>query len=827
MTERVALPVDSALPDLHDALVRQRLVILQAPPGTGKTTRVPPSLIDRPWIGDRRVLLLEPRRVAARAAAARMADELGERVGETIGIRTRLDTRVSARTRVEVVTEGVLTRMLLADPSLAGYGAIVFDEFHERSIHADVALAFARETAGVLRDDLRMIVMSATLDAELLATRLRTDSIVSVDAERHPVDISYRPPEPGEGLLDAAARVIGEVLGSGEHTGDVLVFLPGVGAIERVRRRLESTLGDRIDAEVTITPLHGSLRSREQDAALVRDDAGRRKVVLATPLAETSVTIDGVATVIDAGQRRRPEIDHGRGMGRLRTVTASRAAADQRAGRAGRQQPGTCVRLWHERDDQHRPASEPPEITTADLSGLALDLAAWGAADADDLPWLDPPPPITLDTARAELRRLDLLDEQHRLTPHGRAAHGVGADPRLAHTLVRAVDLEPDLPGMIATAARVAAVLSDTAPSPGGGSVDLRNRVDRLSGPVREQAERWRLRLDPDRAGADADGDLVGLIVSIAFPDRIAHRRADGTSYLLSSGAGVTLPEGDGLARETWLAVGETAGVGADARIVSAAPLLLDEIEAVHGDRVVEVEHGGWDRRARDVVFERQKRLGSIVITHRPNDSPSVEAVREGLFAGIRREGLALFSWDAADDRYRDRLAFVHRLRPDEWPDVSDEALLDGLDDWLGAAIDRRSRRRDLERLSPRALLANLLDWRQSRDLDRIAPTHADVPSGSRLPIDYAPEAGPVLAVRLQEVFGLTESPRVGDGAVPLTMHLLSPAHRPLQVTQDLASFWADGYQEVRKEMRGRYPKHHWPEDPLGATPTNRTKRRS
>ncbi len=827
MTDRAPLPVDDALPALHDALVRQRLVVLQAPPGTGKTTRVPPSLIDRPWIGNRRVLLLEPRRVAARAAASRMADELGERVGATIGIRTRHDTRVSKETRVEVVTEGVLTRMLLSDPSLDGYGAVLFDEFHERSIHADVALAFARETAAVLRDDLRMIVMSATLDADLLAARLRTDAVVSVDAERHPVAISYRPAEPGEDLLDAVARSVRDATVDPVHTGDILVFLPGVGAIERVHRRLSGSLASRLERDLVITPLHGSLPARAQDTALRPDPDGRRKIILSTPIAETSVTIDGVATVIDGGQRRRPEIDHGRGMGVLRTVTASRAAADQRAGRAGRQRPGTCVRVWHERDDEHRPASEPPEITTADLSTLALDLAAWGAADPTDLPWLDPPPPLTLETARDRLRGLGLLDDAHRLTPHGRTAHDLGAEPRLAHTLVRAVDLEAAHPGAIATACRLAAVLGDTAGPGRDRRGDLRNAVDRVDGPAGTQAERWRRRLDPDGSGEDHDADLTGLLVSVAYPDRIAQRRADGSSYLLASGAGVQLDESDALAQHPWLAVAETAGGGGDARIVRAAPITIEEIEAVHGDRLTDVDHGGWDRRARDVVFERQTRLGAIIVTRRPDDNPPVDAVRDGLLAGVRREGLSLLSWHKADVRYRDRLAFVHRLRPDEWPDVGDEALLEGLEDWLAPAIDRRTRRAQLEGLVVRDLLGTLLDWRQTRELDRIAPTHHEVPSGSRIPVDYASADGPVLAVRLQEVFGLTESPRIGDGSVPLTLHLLSPAHRPLQVTQDLASFWADGYTEVRKEMRGRYPKHHWPDDPLAATPTNRAKRRS
>ena len=826
MTEPIPLPVDAAIPAVHDALLRQRLLILQAPPGTGKTTRVPPSLIDRPWIESQRVLLLEPRRVAARAAASRMAQERKQAVGETIGVRTRSDTRVSARTRVEVVTEGVLTRMLLTDPTLSGYGAVIFDEFHERSIHADVALAFARETAAILRDDLRLIVMSATLNADLLAARLRTDAVITVDAERHPVEISYQPPQPGEDLLEAVGRATVHATTSPHHDGDILVFLPGAGAIERVQHRLESMLGDRLGKDLVITPLHGSLRPQDQDAALQRDPWDRRKIILSTPIAETSVTIDGVATVVDGGQRRRPEIDHDRGIGRLRTVTASQSAAEQRAGRAGRQQPGTCIRVWHERDDQHRRPDEPPEITTADLSGLALDVAAWGAADSDDLPWLDPPPPIVLESARAELRALGLLDRQHRLTDHGKAAHALGTEPRLGHTLVRATELETTHPGAIATAAKVAAILGDSTPSGRMRSADLRSRVDHISGEPRRQADRWRTRLDPEGAGAAADSTLTGLIVAVAHPNRIAQRRADGPSYLLASGVGAVLPELDGLGREPWLAVAEIGSSGGDARIVTAAPITIDEIEAVHADRFENVDVGGWDRRARDVIFEQQTRLGAIVITRRRNDSPPVEAVREGLFAGIRREGLALMSWEPADVRLRDRLAFVHTLHPDAWPDVSDDALLERLEDWVGPAVDRRTRRADLERLRVRDLLMTLLDWRQGRELDRLAPTHTDVPSGSRLPIDYTPEHGPVLAVRLQEVFGLTESPTVAGGTVPLTMQLLSPAHRPLQVTTDLASFWSDGYAEVRKEMRGRYPKHHWPENPLLAEPTNRTKRR-
>ena len=746
---------------------------------------------------------------------------------------------MSAITRVEVVTEGVLTRMLLDDPALEGYAVVLFDEFHERSIHTDTALAFLRETVGALRPDLRIVVMSATLDAEALAARLRTDAVVKVEAERHPVTISYRPPEPGEDLTDAAAAAVVDAVGSDAHAGDLLVFLPGVGAITRVERAVRRALGSRLDDELVVMPLHGSLRGDDQDAALRRDPHGRRKIVLATPLAETSVTIDGVATVIDTGQRRRPEIDHGRGMGVLRTVTASRAAADQRAGRAGRQQPGTCMRLWHAADDAHRPTDEPPEITTADLSSLALDVAAWGATDIHELPWLDVPPAPALGQARALLADLELLDAEHRLTGHGRHAHRLGTDPRLAHLLARSVELETAYPGAVATACLLAAALTDRDLLRGRRRpVDLRLRLDALLGTrrddtdpqalrlARDAARRWERRLGASDAAA-ADLDLTGLLTSVAFPDRIARRRDDGGSFLLASGAGVAIDPDDGIARHPWLAVAETEGVGADARILTAAPLQLDDLEAVHGDRIVERNEGGWDRRARDVAFERQRRLGSLILQRRPETSPDEAAVAAALVAGLRREGLGLLRWDDSDRRFRERLAFVHAHDPETWPAVGDDDLLATADSWLPPRLDRTSRRKDLESVTGHDVLSGLLDWRQGRELDRIAPTHWEVPSGSRIPIDYSSEDGPVLAVRLQELFGLIESPAVLGGRVPLTLHLLSPAHRPVQVTQDLVSFWAEGYAEVRRELRGRYPKHHWPEDPLTATPTSRTKRRS
>lgn len=823
MSAPAALPVDAVLPRVADLLAANTPVVLEAPPGTGKTTRVPPSLIGAPWLDGRRVVMLEPRRVAARAAAERMASDLGGSVGDVVGVRTRFDTRVSSSTVVEVVTEGVLTRLLLDDPGLEGVGAVVFDEFHERNLHADTALAFTLETRGALRPDLRLLLMSATLDTTVITAQVEGAEVVTVDAPLHPVTTIYRVPEPGREPADDTADAVMEALG--DHPGDVLVFLAGVGDINRTAQSLRP----RLPNGVVITPLHGSLPPAEQDRAL-RPTRDARKVILSTPIAETSVTIDGVRVVVDSGRRRRPETDVGRGMSRLRTVQASQAATDQRRGRAGRQGPGVCVRLWPEVDQARRRVDEPPEILTADLTALALHIAAWGATDAHELPFIDPPPAPALAAARSVLSTLGAIDDDKRLTDHGRAMAELGTEPRLAHMMLRGRHL-----GYGGTACDLAAVLADRDLLTGRNRpTDLRLRVEVLTRRdagvddgrrqrARDLAARWRRRLGADDV---ADLDMVGPLISLAFPERVARRRDDVGSFLLASGAGVTTPPDDALARETFLAVAETDGVGAEARIVTAAPLSRDDIEQLHADRIDDTVRGEWDRRARDVAFERQERLGAIILRRRPDDDPDPDAVREALLAGVRREGLGLLAWSQAEERWRQRLAFLHRVHPDQWPDVSDAALLHGLDLWLAPAIGNASRRADLEMIDLRAALNNLLDWRQVRDVDRLAPTHITVPSGSRIPVDYTSTDGPVLAVRLQEVFGLEATPTIAGGAVPVVLHLLSPAHRPVQVTTDLESFWSDGYHAVRKELRGRYPKHEWPENPATATPTDRAKRR-
>ena len=825
MVAPVSLPIDERLDDIRAALDRNSIVVLEAPPGTGKTTRVPPSLLNAPWLGNNRILVLEPRRVAARATAARIADESGTTVGGVVGLRTRFDTKVGPETRIEVVTEGVLTRMVTNDPSLEGIGAIVFDEFHERSIHGDTALAFVRETMSALRDDLRVLVMSATIDTERLAEQLGTDEVISIEAPTFPVETHYRPPAPGRTAEDEVPDAVLDALR--DHDGDILVFMAGAGPINRAARELQG----RLPSGVVVTPLHGSMDGDAQDRALQPDRQQRRKVVISTPIAETSVTIDGVRVVIDTGRRRRPEHDIGRGMSQLRTVTASQAATDQRRGRAGRQGPGVCIRLWPEADQHRRRRDEPPEILTSDLTSLALDIAAWGAVEAAEIPWVDEPPATSLAAARGVLTRLGALDDERRLTDHGRRMAGIGTEPRLAHLLL--VGQARDLAG---TACDLAALLADRDILVGRQRpVDIRLRLDALRSEtagvdagrrrqVRAAADRWRRRFKAARDPVDSD--QAGLLIAAAFPERIAQRRADAGSFLLASGAGTRTPADDSLAQEHYVAVAETDGLGADATVVLAAPVERSVLEELHAETIETRVRGEWDRRKRDVVFERQERLGSLVLRREPDNQPDRDAVAEALLDGVRREGLALLGWSDGDRRRRERLDFLHELDPDTWPSFDDATLLAELEDWLAPSLSHANRRADLEAIDVSKALDTRIDWRQQRDIDRLAPTHLTVPSGSRIPIDYSAPAAPTLSVRLQEMFGLQETPHIGGERVPLVVQLLSPAHRPVQVTSDLASFWRDGYQSVRRELRGRYPKHEWPEDPTTAPPTRRAKRR-
>jgi ATP-dependent helicase HrpB len=831
----IVLPIEPVLPDLVATMRRHTRVVLEAPPGAGKTTRVPLALLGERWLEGQRIVMLEPRRLAARQAARRMSTIHGDDVGGVVGYRVRLESRVSARTRIEVVTEGILTRMLQDDPSLAGIGVLIFDEFHERNLPSDLGLALALEVQEAFRPDLRLLVMSATLDGARVGGLLGNAPVVRSEGRAYPVATIYLE-RPLDGRIeDEVARTVRRALA--ETDGDVLVFLPGTAEIQRTKERLTG-----LPAGVDVLPLFGALPPEAQDRAITPAEAGRRKVVLSTDIAETSLTIEGVRTVIDSGLARRPRFDPVSGMDRLETVRIARSSADQRRGRAGRLGPGACYRLWTAFEDRHLAPFSPPEIATADLAPLALELAGWGAADPDVLRWLDPPPHAAYAGARELLAELGALDRHGAITPHGRRMIGLGIHPRLAHLVLRSADL-----GLGATACRLAALLAERdvlrMPGPVPPPSDLRLRLDLLGGHqtpsfwhgvsvdrgavarARDDARRLQQRLRIDRDAADAEA--AGLLLALAYPDRIAQRReGSDTRYRLRNGQAAALADSDPLVGSDFLAAAHLGGRGAEARIFLAAPLTRADLETHFADQIDTTEEVVWDAASGTVRARRQTRLGAVVLRETSLPHPEPDAVASALFEGIRTSGLEVLPWSRETRRLRERLAFMHHLDPDQWPAVSDAALLHAGDQWLLPFLSGMRRLDDLRRLDLTEALLSPLPWSRRAELDRLAPTHIDVPSGSRIPIDYRDPTAPVLAVRLQEVFGLQETPRVAGGRVPLTVQLLSPAHRPVQVTQDLASFWREAYFDVRKDLRGRYPKHYWPDDPLVATPTRRVRPR-
>ncbi|OWW01058.1 ATP-dependent helicase [Rhizobium sp. R72] len=816
MTSLPELPVSHVLPEIGAALATRGRAVLSAPPGAGKTTLVPLYLLDQDWRGDGKIILLEPRRLAARAAASRMASLLGETVGGTVGYRMRLDTRVSAKTRVEVVTEGVFARMILEDPELSGVSVVIFDEFHERSLDADFGLALALDVQSALRDDLRVLVMSATLDVARVAELLGQPPVIESMGRSYPIDIRYKDRPSGERMEDAMTRAIVDAHAS--ESGSILAFLPGQAEIARTAERLEGRFGP----QTLIAPLFGNLTQREQDAAIRPAEPGTRKVVLATSIAETSITIDGVRIVIDSGLQRLPVFEASTGITRLETVRVSRASADQRAGRAGRTEPGIAIRLWHQGQTAALPAFTPPQILSSDLSGLVLDLAHWGVQDARALSFVDQPPETTLSEARALLLQLGALDKDGALTARGKMMRDLALPPRLAAMVIFAGET-----GHARDAAELAVLLTEQGL--GGPSIDLEERMRRFRSERGDRAEGSRQLAARLAKGLDvakaAEPSQTGRLLLHAFPDRIGLQRGGRGRFLMANGRGAELPETERLAGSPMLVIADLTGRAAQGRILAAAEVSRADIEEDLPGSISTGDQTFFDRQSRQVRARRATRLGAIVFDETPLPRPTGEAASRALAEGVRELGLEQLPFSKEAMQLRERIGFLHRSIGDAWPDVSDEALIARLDEWF---IPYQMDARGISDISPSGLsngLMALIPHEMQRDLSRLAPTHFEAPTGQRHPIQYDGEE-PTLTIRVQELFGLNQHPAIGGGRLPLLLELTSPAHRPIQTTRDLPGFWAGSWRDVRADMRGRYPKHPWPERPEDATPTTRVKPR-
>ncbi|MCA0049825.1 ATP-dependent helicase HrpB [Mesorhizobium sp. B283B1A] len=810
------LPVSAVLPALSEALGSDYSAVLVAPPGAGKTTLVPLALLDAPWLSAGKIVLLEPRRLAARAAARRMAELLDEEPGATIGYAMRMENRTSAKTRILVVTEGVLARMILDDPELPGVSAVIFDEFHERSLDGDFGLALALDVQGALRPDLRLLVMSATLDGARVAKLLSGAPVVESEGRAFPVDIRYDERPAGIPIEDAMAKAIRNALA--DESGSVLAFLPGQREIERTAERLAGKAG----ADTDIVPLYGMLDGKAQDAAIKPAQLGRRKVVLATSIAETSITIDGVRVVIDSGLSRLPRYEPASGLTRLETVRVSKASADQRAGRAGRTQAGVAIRLWRAEQTTALPAFTPPEILEADLSGLLLDCAAFGVADPATLAFLDPPPAPALKEARVLLRALHAIDEAGRLTEAGASMRKLALPVRLAHMVAEAAKS-----GDAGEAAMLAVLLTERGL--GGDGADLERRLMRFRGersPRATAARQLAERLARQVGGTkQSEAASAGPLLIHAWPDRVAKARGERGRFVLANGSGAMLDAADPLAGEPFLVVADLHGKAQNARIAAAAAIGEDDIRAALADRIETRRQTSFDRERRAVRVRETVRIGAITLAERMLPAPSGADADRAILDALREHGLSLLSWGKEAETLRQRLAWLHRGLGSPLPDMSDAALLEHLDDWLLPFLSGAASFAAIDSGAISAGLASLVPHDLQRKIDTLAPTHFDAPSGSHVPIRYDGE-WPVLAIRVQELFGLDRHPSIANGTVPLTLELLSPAHRPIQTTRDLPGFWRGSWADVRADMRGRYPKHVWPENPLLAAATARAKPR-
>lgn len=837
----IQLPIDAAIPSLRQFLTGHDSVVLQAPPGAGKTTRVPLALLNEPWFADQSILMLQPRRVAARAAAERMASELGEKVGETVGYRIRLESRVGPSTRIEVVTEGILARRLQDDPSLEGVGLVIFDEFHLRSLDSDLALALCLNGRELFRDDqpLKLLVMSATLEGARLSNLLGDAPVVTSEGRMFPVDTVWgQPYQTGEYIEPKVVRACLDAVH--DQQGSILVFLPGQAEIRRAHQELSDKLAGRDD--LLLCALHGELDLSAQRAAIEPAPPGKRKIVLATNIAETSLTIEGVRVVIDSGLERVPRFDPSSGMTRLATQRISQASAAQRAGRAGRLEPGICYRLWSQTQHEQMAAYGAPEIHQADLAALALQLARWGVTP-DQLMWLDMPPAAPFAQARDLLARLGALEADGRLSSHGQAMAEVPAHPRIAHLLLRGHAL-----GLGALACDVAALLGERDVLPGAGA-DLHSRLAMLEGSqrmprhaqgaaqrIKQLARQYRSYQRGSVTEAVADPEhprWLGCLLALAYPDRVAQqRRAGGGEYRFANGRAAMFTEPDALMKHTWLVVAELGSRQGqrEERIYVATDLDPALFENVLAEQVTVVDELDWDDRAGALVAERQRKVGELVLSREPLKELDADARSRALLGLVRKKGLELLPWTPELRQWQARVALLRELDlaqqgQSKWPCFRDDTLLATLEEWLLPYLNNVSRLSHFSLLDLGSILRGALPWPLPQELDELAPTHIQVPSGSSIKLDYS-ESPPVLAVRLQEMFGLADTPRIAGGKLPIKLHLLSPARRPVQVTQDLANFWRSTYLEVKKDLKGRYPKHWWPDDPMEAEPTARAKPR-
>ncbi|MCA1526128.1 ATP-dependent helicase HrpB [Bradyrhizobium yuanmingense] len=814
------LPIDAVLDDLSRTLEASNAAVLVAPPGAGKTTRVPLALLDAPWAKDKKIIVLEPRRIAARASADRMAKSLGERAGETVGYRVRFGSKISRATRIEVVTEGIFTRQILDDPELTGVAAILFDEFHERSLDADMGLALARDAQTGLREDLRILVMSATLDGARVARLLGDAPVVESEGRAFPVETRYLGRKADAPIERQMADAIASALRA--DSGSVLAFLPGAAEI----RRTQNFLSERVqDASVEIVPLFGALDAAVQDRAIAPAPKGTRKVVLATSIAETSLTIEGVRIVVDSGLARVPRYEPDIGLTRLETVRASRAAVDQRRGRAGRTEPGVCYRLWDEPQTASLAPYTQPEILSADLSSLVLDLAQWGVSDPAALSFLDPPPQPAWKEAKSLLSELNALDGDGRITAEGKSLRALALPPRLARMIV-----DSHRAGEGEAAAEIAAIITERGL--GGDSVDLEHRRDQFrrdrsprAASARDLARRWASQVAASEKVALQEDLSTGLMLAYAFPDRVARNRGNG-SFVLANGRGASVEQTSSLARAPYIAIGEMTGTAASGRILLAAQIAEDEIERHFAEHIETADEISFDRGAMALRARRRRVLHAITLSEATlSVSPSEDTAR--IFAeGLIAAGLDRLPWSKAAKQWRDRVMFLRKAEGDSWPDLSEDGLIARRDDWLVPALYDKIALKDISAGDLSDALMALLPWEMRARLDREAPTHFEAPTGSVLAIDYEAEQGPTIAVRLQELFGLNTHPSIAAGKVPLVLELLSPAQRPVQVTRDLPGFWRGSYAAVRSDLRGRYPRHPWPDDPASAVPTRRAKPR-